>query len=361
MEIQIREMRDTEAQEALALSKKAFGLLEGIFIPRPKTGIVAVYNDKIVGGVFYKAATYGKTKLGTIDFIFVDPSVHGKGVGKQLYEYVITRLWKQGCDAIAAIVRDDNIASWGMFVNGGFVRASLPKLVRLMGVSGIAKLLLSTYGISIGYECYIALPDRDETLVYEKSTNSAGQILAYIAINIFIVAFLIFMVEHKLSFLSAILIVFPGCVLAGYIGTLLTKRKWRFRLVAGGAVICLVNIVIALVVRLFYFIPLVGNWYPHNYENSPHFRKDLAINAIFVWVYLLVLSAITIITGSSVPFLKYVSYIASMLLILRCLPFDPVTSYGGGRVFEWNKIVYAAFAITSVLVIVLTRLLQNGS
>jgi GNAT superfamily N-acetyltransferase len=360
MELEIREMKETEAHEALALSRKAFGLLEGIFIPKPKTGIVAVVDDRIVGGVFYKAATYGKTKLGTIDFIFVDPSTHGKGVGKLLYEYAITFLRAQGCDALAAIVRDDNIASWGIFVNGGFVRAGLPKLTKLLGVSGIAKLFLTTYGVSIGYECYIALPEKEETLIYEKSTNSAVQIIAYIAVNLFIAAFLLFVVEHGLSLLAASLLVFSGCVFAGYIGTLLTKRKWRFRLVAGGAGICLLGITTMLVFKVFCFIPLVGNWYPHKYENSKHFRKDMAINAIFVWVYLLILSAITIITSNSMSFLTYVSYIASILLILRCIPFDPATSYGGGRVFQWNKFVYGVLAAASVSVITLAHISING-
>lgn len=353
-------MRDAEAHEALVLSKKAFGLLEGTFIPKPKTGIVAVFDDKIVGGVFYKIATYGKKKLGTIDFIFVDPSVHGKGVGKQLYEYAVIFLWEQGCDALAAIVRDDNIASWGIFVNGGFVRAGLPKLARLLGLSGIAKMFLTTYGVSIGYECYIALPGREETLIYEKSASSAGQILAYITINLSIVAFLLFVIEHGLSFLAASLFVFSSCVLTGYTGTLLSKHKWRFRLVAGGAGICLLGIITMLVFKVFCFIPLVGNWYPHKYENSPHFKRDMAINAIFVWAYLLALSAITIITDTFTPFLTYVSYIASILLIIRCIPFDPATSYGGGRVFQWNKLVYGIFAAASVSIIVLVQLSING-
>lgn len=40
-------------------------------------------------------------------------------------------------------------------------------------------------------------------------------------------------------------------------------------------------------IRSFIIIPMIGNWYPERYESTQKFKRDMAVNAISVWVFLL--------------------------------------------------------------------------
>ena len=351
MDILIREMREDEARESLKLSKKSFGFLEGLFITKPKSAVVAVAGEKIVGGAFYKVERFGRKKLGIVDFIFVDPEMHGKGIGRQTYDNVIRLLWEQGCDALMAIVRDDNVASWGMFAKSGFVRVSSLRLCGFLGFAGVAKLFLTTYGISIGHECYIAAPDKEDISRCGKTGKNAVQVLAYLAINLMLAMVLILIAENKLYPLIAAAFVLSGSVFAGYIATLFSKQMWRFRLIGGGIIACLSGMVVTPVASVFFFIPIVGNWYPASYVNSPQFRRAMAASSISTWVFLLLLPLFAIIIRGSTPFFEYAATVASPLLILKCFPMNPISSYGGGRVYEWNKVVYWAFVTITITAI----------
>ena len=339
-------MRPEEAREAVKLARKSFGVLEGIFVPAPKSALVAVLGGKIVGGFFYKVESFGGRKVGIADFLFIDPSIQGLGVGKQLYEQGIRLLREQDCDALMGIVRDDNVASWGRIVQDGFVRGSLPKMVRLLGLSGVAKLFFTLYGLAIGHEYYIALPDQEAARQYEKQERSFGQILSYVLINLALAAPLSLVVGDAASFFAALLLVFLGSILTGYVGTLFSRRQWRFRLVSGGALVCLALSILNTPFRAF--VPVVGNWYPTRYENTRAFQRDMAINAISVWVFLLLLSASAAVLGDAGRVVAYLSGIASVLLLFRCVPLAPIGSYGGARVFAYNRVIFGLLVIASV-------------
>jgi len=355
-------MNPNESREAVKLSRKSFGILEGLFITKPKAALVAVIEDKIVGGFFYKVEQFGSRKIGIADFIFIDPAYQGQGIGKQLYDEGLNLLRQQGCDALLSIVRDDNVASWGMFVNDGFIMASLLKISRFLGLRGAAKLFFSLYGHAFAYDCYINFPDKETTNTYKKQSNSAGQILSYLLINLALATLLLFRTDHQASVMLAVLSVFAGTIITGYIGTLFTKRKWRFRLVSGGLLSCVFLSALNFVFGIF--VPMIGNWYPNHYENTREFKKDLAINSITVWIFLLILSASTYFINSSIqgyPFLAYTSGIASLLLVLRCIPLLPAGSYGGTRVLEFSKALFVIFVLISALIVIIIPIILGRS
>ena len=80
MNLAIRLMRPDEAHEAQRLAKKTFGWMEGLFVPKPKQALVAVVDETIVGGFFYKIKTCGGKTLGDPTFFFVDPAMQGQGL-----------------------------------------------------------------------------------------------------------------------------------------------------------------------------------------------------------------------------------------------------------------------------------------
>ena len=141
--------------------------------------------------------------------------------------------------------------------------------------------------------------------------------------------------------------VFLGTVFIGYIGTLFTRRKWNFRFTGGGAILY-------LIINVFpnLFFPMIGNWYPIHYENTPKFKRDMAVNVISVWLFLLCLMIIGKYIEYIPMFFMYVPSITTVLIILKCLPIPVFESGGFGRVFKWNKIVFGLLAAASIFFII---------
>ena len=350
MNITVRHMNPGEAAELKKLARKSFGPIEALFVPTPKVALVAVADEKIVGGFVYDIETIGDRKTGIASFLFTDPAFHGQGIGKRLCEDGIRYLWEdKGCDVLVTFVRDDNVASWGLFRKHGFALANLPRLAKFLGLPGLTRLLAkTTFGLfAIGHDFYVAMRDRESTGPYGKR-EGPGQVAAYVLVNMLFLLLLSLVspVQNIFYLMASGALVLSGVVLAGYIGTLFSRRKWGFRFTNGGG---LIYLIINLATGRFF--PLIGNWYPLRYENTPGFRRDMAVNAVAVWVFLLALAAARVMPGEPPVFLAYAQGIASALLVYRCLPVAVFGSSGFGRVFRWNRIVLGLLVLASVLVV----------
>jgi len=350
MNLTFRKMNPEEAADLKKLGRKSFGPLEALFVPTPKMALVAIMDEKIVGGFVYGLETIGYKKIGIASFLFTDPAFHGQGIGKRLCENGIRYLWEEErCHALVTFVRDDNVASWGLFKKNGFVLANLPKLAKFFGLPGLAKLCAkTTFGLfAIGHDFYVAMRDEETTRLYGKK-DGPGQIPAYVLINMLFLFLLSFVLPSQNIFymMASSVLVLSGVVLAGYIGTLFSKREWGFRFTNGGG---LIYPIINLGTRRFF--PLIGNWYPLHYENTQRFRRDMAVNAIVAWVFLLGVAVARVVANDPSALLTYASDIASALLVYRCLPIAVFESSGFGRVFKWNKIVLGLLVVASILVV----------
>ena len=341
--MEIRRMRPDEAKEARNVARKAFGSVEGLFVTKFEDALIAVLDEKIVGGFVYKISNYGGKKIGFVSFLFIDPSMHGQGLGSRLTKEGIQHLWeKEKCDALVTFVRDDNVASWGTFKNNGFVQVSLSKIARFVGLLGLVKLYFTTgFYFAIGHDFYFALRDGESAVQY-KNKGGIWQIVGYILINILFLAGNISRIQHVHSFIAAIAIIFPGMVFAGYIGTLFSnrdKREWSFRFIEGG-------FIVYMLINIFGIFPLIGGWYPVRYENTPEFKRDMGINAASVWVFLLCLKTASLFIDNLI--MAYISSVVTILIILRCLPIPVFYSAGFGRIYSWNKIVFGLLAAASI-------------
>ena len=348
MNLTFRSMNSGEAPELKKLAQKAFGPIEGLFVTKPETALVAVYDEKPVGGFMYQIEMIGGRKIGFVSFLFTDPALQGQGIGKQLCGEGFRHLWEEGCDALVTFIRDDNVASWATFVKHGFVMASIPKMLSFFGLSELAKLYIKTkYGVfSIGHDFYIALRDEKSTSVFKKE-GGPGQIIAYILINTLLFLPFILRAQSVLSVITSSAFIFFGIALAGYIGTVFSKQKWNFRFTSGGGLLYL-----AINAAPGIFFPLIGSWYPARYENTPVFRRDVAINVIAVWAFLLGITTADIFTGGFPLYLNYASQLATTLLVLKCLPVPVFESTGFGRVFKWNKLAFVLLASASIFIFV---------
>lgn len=343
MEITTRLMEPGEAQEVLKIARRAFGAAEALFVTKPKQAIVAVSGKKIVGAVQFKIYSAGGKKIGYYEYAFISPDYHNQGIGSILYKAASDYLWEQGCEVLTALVKDDNAGSWSLLLKHGFARISLPELARQFGFLGMLRLYLETvYGTAIGMDYYVALRNQE---CPSGKAGSAKQIAAYLLVNLSLFLCLLLRRPENIDiFFAAYAIFIFGGILAGYIGTRFSKHEWQFRLCNGGGLICtLVNLWGSV-------LPMVGSWYPATYENSGNFRRDMGIQALAGWLFVLVLSGLSLAVGSQHMLFAYLSQIGSVLLIYRVIAFYPFESFDGGRVYRWHKGIYAIMAAASLAI-----------
>lgn len=349
----IRNMQGHEAPEVEKLGRRAFVGLESLFVSKPRQALVALKDGRIAGAVQYKIFRSGTRKIGYIDFAFVDPALHHQGIGGVLYRESIAFLWAQGCDALTAAVKDDNIGSWGLLVKNGFSRVSLPDMIKMFGFGGMLRHYFGTpFCIGVGMDYYVAL--RDGACACGKG-GSAKQIAAYCGANLLLfLPVLLRGANNWAAALAAYGVLLAGIVLCGYIATRFSKRKWRFRLTNGGM------LVYAVVNYFSGAYPVIGNWYPERYENTQDFRRDMGINALAGWVYVLVLSLIPLLGIGQSLFLRYIGQFGALLLLYRVLALYPFEAFGGMRVFRWSRRLYILMAVCSVAVFVASLLMNNS-
>ena len=359
MDIIIREMRQDEASDIKKLCRKAFNFLEVLALTKPKTAFVATIDDEIVGAVVYKLYQGRDKKIGYIDYVFVDPKCAGQGIGALLLEEAFQFLWESGCYTITALIKDDNVSSWKLFEKHGFVNTGIPKLIKELGIAKALKLyFISPYCVGIGMEYYVASREQSHQ---SGKTVTAKQILTYLLVNLIIFGVLSsWRFADVKTAIIAFAIILCGGILFEYVGTLFSKQKWLFRFTNGGALL-------SVLITFFSIFPMIGNWYPTNYENTPKFKRDIGVGALLSWIFLLMILLLSYI------FLHYIyshdpshpeylmtiliimnkmSVMSATLLIYRCLPFYPFESYGGRRVYNWSKTIFIIMVLITLTAII---------
>lgn len=338
--IVIRKMHPSESKEVKKVGLKAFGFgIERLFIGKPKDAMVAVLDGKIVGGINTKYIQTGKHKIGYYDTAFIDPAYHGQGIGKLLYEKTTEQFWKDKCTALSALVKDDNVSSWKLFLNNGFKQVGILEVIKHLGLTSTLLLYFSTpYFIGNGMEHYLAMKDG---VVQSKEVNSMKQIGLFLIANIIILLAGMFTRSNYITFLVAVISILLANIGVGYIGTLLTKEKWHYRLNSGGGVLCLLMTVFGGI------FPLIGNWYPSKYENTDKFKKNMGIVALSEWIFMMAITLISILYKESFSFLNYTGAIGALFLIFKIIFVYPFECFGGNRVIRWNKWIYGVCAIVS--------------
>lgn len=339
--IETRRMQPQEAIEVRNVAKKAFGGLERYMIGKPKEAMIALIDGKIVGGSMIKYIDSKPHRIGYYDGAFIHPAYHGKGVGTALYKATREYLWTQGCTAQAALVKDDNVGSWKLLVNHGFARASFFEGVKRLGLRAMMKFYFFTpFFAGIGMELYLSVKD---TPVQHKAVNTLKNSALYLLINLLLVLLGgIGSSKDYPVYLASFSTVFAGGLLFSWLGTLFSERNWHFRLNNGGAFLCgVLNFSGSL-------LPMIGAWYPKKYEKSKVFSKDMGLVALLDWASLIGIGIVSFFLISSHIYFKYLYIIANMLLFYRMIPLYPFESFGGGRVYGWNKGVYGFMAILSV-------------
>lgn len=338
----IREIKDGEQKELMRVGRRAFTAFEALFVEFPHHAMAAVYEGKIVGGIIYKIMPSGKKKMAYIAEAFVDPAYHGSGVGSKLYAETFRHIWDQGCDGMTALVKDDNVASWKLFMENGFQRTGFHEVIRQTGLSGMFLQYLRTpVPFAIGMDFYMAM--KEEPI--RRKRTGLPQLLYFFLANLLLLlpiwAGLIRKDPGSIPcYAGAYATVLALFILPRYAGTRFSRHHWEFRLNNGGGFL---TILLSIWGNTF---PMNGNWYPDTYENTPDFRRDMAVPELFKWAAfsLAALSGFT-----NVPFFRSVSQFACYYLVFFIIPLYPFESLGAGRIYRYSKIIWLLTAILTVL------------
>jgi len=342
--VDIRVMREDEAQAVRRLGKKTFEWFESLFVPKPKECYVAIEGDKIVGAILYKYMKVGHNKIGYVDYLFTDKTVHGKGIGSQLVDACIKTMQEEGCSGYSAIVRDDNVGSWKLFVNRGFQRIGLNDLVNNFGVLGLLGHSFKTpLFIATGMEYYLKL-EKETTSV--KKENSFSQILNYLIYTILILMpTLMFGLERTFYVIGSLVFVIGIRIIAGYIGTLFSKEDWYFRVTDGGYFI-------PVIASFFGGIYLIsGNWYPRIYRKETGFNRSLGLTALAQWISLFFIVMINRTLLGDIKIIDSMAMMSVILMIISIIPLYPVATFGGKRIYDWNKWIFGIVVLFTIVTV----------
>ena len=133
----IREMKDGEQKEIKQVGRRSFPLFEALFVSTPEKAMVAECGGRIIGSILYKPFHAKNKSAVYIDETFVAPGSRGTGTGKRLYQETFEHLRAQGHEVMTALVKDDNVGSWKLFLDNGFKRAGPREVIRQIGIAGL--------------------------------------------------------------------------------------------------------------------------------------------------------------------------------------------------------------------------------
>lgn len=343
--LMIRPIQQGEEKTVLNVGRKAFTFLEALFLTSAKNAMVADYEGNIIGAIIFSAVNSGTNKIVYIDEAFVDPIYHGMGVGKKLYAETFAYLQEQGYDYITAMVKDDNVGSWKLCLDSGFVRTSFPEAMKHIGVGGLLKHHFRTpMAFATNMDFYMYSVNEQIT----PKTSHVFQLVVFLLVNL-LFAFPIWLQlmgkpDAFATYIAAYATLLAIILLIRFCGSLFYKEKKGFRLNNCGGFL---TILLAFFGSIF---PMNANWYPETYENSDSFRRKLAIPELVKWMIFALL-----------PFLAFTSYkypqaiaeLSCIYLILSVIPLYPFDAYGAGRIYRYKKWLWLATAVISITEMVL--------
>lgn len=353
--IPVRPMRDDEKRAVRVLARHAFPPLGGLFFSPPPNTLVAERDGQLVGAVVPKTFVLPDGhRGGVVLWLMTDPKARGLGVGQRLVEEALRIFEERSCREIFACVGGFNTSSSNLFAAHGFTILSPGEQLRRYGFFGMLALWLRTYrfgGDDLGHFLWA----HPETRQPEGPTLQWwGGALAS--------ALIFLLAGWRGGWLGEADLesVFSG---VGAVLALLGLREAAMRLTArlqGLSVryrawesAFMLSFGVALILGVFF--PTPGSVYP---RDSVWRYRDLVPKLgpiAFAGA-----SAVLVLTGAvwavlhlgvTPPGAVATSLRAvhkaglSLVLVEVLLPFPPFVSFGGRRVWDWNRPVWSVLAI----------------
>ena len=355
----IRAMDKQDARAVLKGQRKAFSPLFGLFLSRPKEGVVAESGGRIVGAVTYKTIPAGKVRVGYLDIGYVDSGFRGLKLGGRLYEAAMDKLRDEGCEVITAAIRDDNRASWKIMERNGCTIHPFYRLIGKFGLAGALRIgSTAHFPYALGHELWATenaprRPEQGPEQAPDPSRQSPLSALpGFAGINFLL---LLLASRGNIYFTLGAMALLAAEILGGRIGTLGQPARWHLQRPHAG-------------LALSVFVSITGGLLPSNaawqltegsYGTAGRTRL-LGRTSLFAWIAAWLVTAASFIalargylSGLPAEAASGSLNLGLMYLIYRSLAVFPFESFGGLRVYEWNRRIFWPAAAVSILTVIL--------
>lgn len=330
-----------EKDEILKVANHVFGFGASLLISKKTMwGFYATDGEQIVGAVLLEKASETE---GILAWIFIDESARGHKLASKLTKLGIETLTNEGFAKQFTLVRDDNTASWNMFLKNGYKIVPLYQALFGYSFKGFWKRL--NYSLASGYSIWV----KDDALInepvypkYPVARTLLGSIFIGAALSLFGVL--------SIEFLLVAMIIVLGTTLLRMIVAYPIARTYgpvRFKPSQGGFTL---SVLLALLVTTWwptfgFFVPKADNW------NNHDFKKNEGYQALATW---LSLNALYIFTSFVFPafFSNGLNILLMLVIIYQMIPFFPLDGFDGAKVMRWNKFAYVIGVVLSLLTII---------
>jgi ribosomal protein S18 acetylase RimI-like enzyme len=331
-----------ETSEVIQVANNVFGFGASLLISKKNMwGFYATDGQDIVGAVLLEKANHTE---GFLSWIFVDESARGHRLASRLIEMGFDAMNKEGLTTQFALVRDDNTASWNMFLKNGYKILPLSQSIFGYSLKGLLKRF--SYAMLTGYSIWVKDALRNDEPIYPKFP-----IVKTLLCSIFIGATLSLYGVRSIEFLFiAIFTLFGITALRMIIAYPLARRYGavRFMPSRGGFIL---SFLLALITAAWF--PTFGFFVPKDEQwNIKNFKNYEGHQALATW---LLLNIAFIFASFFLPniFSNGLNIVLMLVIIYQLVPVFPFDSFDGAKVLRWNKLAYGFGVVISLLSIIL--------
>lgn len=339
---EIKQIKEENSNEVIQVANKVFGLGVGILISKKNLwGYYATDNQAIVGAIIL--ARGGKDE-GFIQWIFVDPIAQGHKLATRLMDAGTQALNDEGRIKQFALVRDDNTASWNLFVKKGFKVLPLTHTLFHYSLKALNKRF--EYSMVTGYSTWVKDDMSKQVTVYPKMP-----IVRTFLTALFLGGSVALFGLRDLEFLFFSLLTVLGLTVLRMLVAYPFARtygKVKFMPSRGGV---LLSFILGVLTQSWW--PVFGMYVPkEDLWKSKAFEKNLAIQSFVTWM---MMQVVFIASSYAVPdiFSSGLNYILAYVLVVHLFPMFPFDGFDSGRVYRYHKTLYFIGLIVSILTIVL--------
>lgn len=338
---ELKKILEENTSEIVQLANKVFGSGVSILISKKNMwGFYATDGKDIVGAIILEK---GSKNEGFVQWIFVDPIAQGNRLASRLMNAGTKALNEDGRTKQFALVRDDNTASWNLFLKAGY--QVLPITQTLFKYSMKAFIKRAGYAMVIGYSIWVKDDTSKQSTSFPKYSILRTLLIALIlgsSISLFGVRGVEFLLLSLLTVIGftllRILVAYP--IARSY-------DKVRFLPSQGGV---LLSLILGLTSQLW--LPVFG-FYAPNEElwKSYEFKKNLGLQS---FVTLLTMQGAFIASSFifSDVFSQGMNFILAYVLVIQTIPFFPFDGTDSGRIIRYNKLLYVMGLAGTILSIV---------
>lgn len=348
----VRPMRPEEADLVKTMARRIFSLLKALFFSLTEHVLVAEVEGQPAGGLVLDVFHIpGERKGGVALWLFVDPMFRSQGIGQALIEASLAFFDAQGCTDIFASVEGYNTDSARRFAKAGLGILSPGAQLARYGIGLLTVWYRTLHFMDIGHLLWARPPA-------ERPDKPGTQWLGALLMNAALVALALWR-QHGYRL--------PPLALAG-LGALLVV------VLMGARTLAMVAVARALGLRLRYrawesgfplgvaIAALFGGYYPNPgglYPADEDWRyRDLIPKLgpaalAGVCSTLLLLGALRVAAhwgGQPQPPAWHALgiWLGASLAIMDLIPFFPLQSYNGRRIWDWKPWLWLLTALALV-------------